>query len=57
MDGRSEINGFRPNIDNYLYECCGFGIVIRVMYGGKKECTAKVLIIFSEWVLWVVGDE
>ena len=42
----------------YIYICLcdvgGFLVVNVVMYGDEEKCTTKVMICFSDWVLWVV---
>ena len=37
-----------------LCDVGGFLVVNVVMYGDEEKCTTKVMICFSDWVLWVV---
>ena len=45
------------SVHGYLCDGCGFKVVNRVMNGGEKKCTIKVLICFSKQSLMIVGGE
>ena len=54
MGGRTYTDDCHPNIYICLCDVGGFLVVNVVMYGDEEKCTTKVMICFSEWVLWVV---
>ena len=56
VDYRLEANSCRPSVWIFLRGAFVFQIINTIIDGGEEKGMTKVLIEFSEWVLWVVGD-